>query len=494
MTVEEGRGAAAAGEAGAGAEAGSERWRTGTAARSRTGTAARWRSGAAERWRTGAVERWRAGVEALRRWSPLPPPSRWMWAADAILAFVLAACTVGTVLRQGGGALVPPELVPAPPSAPTPGKVPVIPFPSVGVAGHLDAVQPWQLVLAALTALPLVVRRRYPLAAFWAVTGASLLFNQRQGGGDPTVYTFLSCVVAAYSAAVYSPYRVCALTSLVAGAGLLAWFHEEDFPSFTPSLAPFLVLLGVGLAANAVHTWKQRLRVLQEEHEAATRLAVDRERSRIARELHDVVTHNVSVMVIQAGAARKVMVTAPDRAREALLAVEAGGRTAMTELRHVMGLLTMAGDLPDAGGEADLAPQPGLGQVPALADRVRGTGVPVELTVTGAPVTLPSGADLAAYRVVQEALTNTVKHAVGARVRITVEYVPGAVHIDVSDTGGTGAAPAGPGGGRGLIGLRERLAVYGGTLRTGGHPTGGFQVRAVIPIPASIPAPVEESA
>ncbi|MEV7385236.1 histidine kinase [Streptomyces sp. NPDC091215] len=448
-----------------------------------------------ERWRSGAVERWRAGVEALRRWSPLPRPSRWMWAADAILAFVLAACTVGTVLRQGGGDVpVPSILVPSGLVPPAPDAVPAYPLPPVGAVEHLDAVQPWQLVLAALTALPLVVRRRYPLAAFWAVTGASLLFNQRQGGGDPTVYTFLSCVVAAYSAAVYSPYRVRALTSLVAGAGLLAWFHEEDFPSFTPSLAPFLVLLGVGLAANAVHTWKQRLRVLQEEHEAATRLAVDRERSRIARELHDVVTHNVSVMVIQAGAARKVMDTAPDRAREALLAVEAGGRTAMTELRHVMGLLTMAGDLPDAGGEADLAPQPGLGQVPALADRVRGTGVPVELTVTGTPVTLPAGADLAAYRVVQEALTNTVKHAVGARVRITVEHVPGAVHIDVSDTGGTGAAPAGPGGGRGLIGLRERLAVYGGTLRAGGHPAGGFQVRAVIPIPAQIPAPVEESA
>jgi len=177
-----------------------------------------------------------------------------------------------------------------------------------------------------------------------------------------------------------------------------------------------------------------------------------------------------------------VMGTAPDRAREALLSVEAGGRTAMAELRHVMGLLTMAGDDRDTATDTDLTPQPGLGQVQALTDRMRETGVPVELIVTGTPVPLPAGADLAAYRVVQEALTNTVKHAVGARVRIAIDHVPGAVHIDVSDSGGVSQAPAGPGGGRGLRGLRDRLAVYGGTLQSGERPTGGFRLRAVIPV------------
>lgn len=434
--------------------------------------------------RAGIVERWRTAVAALRRRSPLPRPTRWMWAADAILAFVLAGCTLGAAVRQGRGEVpVGPVVLPpmAQSSVPAPHRPSIAPPPPASVLRHLENVQPGQLVLGVLTALPLVVRRRYPLAAFWAVIAASLVFNRRQGGGDPTVYTFLSCAVAAYSAAVYSPYRGRTLTSLVAGAGLLAVFHDENFPSFAPGLVPFLVLLGVGLTANAIHSWKQRLRVLQEEHEAATRLAVDRERSRIARELHDVVTHNVSVMVIQAGAARKVMDTAPDRAREALLAVESGGRTAMAELRHVMGLLTMAGDGPDPATEADLAPQPGLDQVPVLTDRLRGSGVRVELAVTGTPVPLPAGADLAAYRVVQEALTNTVKHAAGARVRIGIDHVPGAVHIDVSDTGGTSEAPAGPGGGRGLIGLRERLAVCGGTLTAGERPTGGFRVHAVIP-------------
>jgi signal transduction histidine kinase len=352
----------------------------------------------------------------------------------------------------------------------------------MGIAQELGALQPWQFVLAALTALPLVVRRRYPLAAFWAVIGTTLLFHRGAGGGDTAVYTFLSCVVAAYSAAVYSPYRLRAIASPVAGAGLVAAFHDANVPDITPGFVPFLALLGVGLAANTIHTWKQRVRALEEKHEAATRLAVERERARIARELHDVVTHNVSVMVIQAGAARKVMDAAPDRAREALLAVEAGGRTAMAELRHVMGLLTMTGDGPDPAAAADLAPQPGLAQLAALTDRVRDTGTPVELTVTGTPAPLPAGVDLAAYRVVQEALTNTVKHAAGALVQVNLDYTPGAVHVEVADTGGTPGAPAGSGDGRGLIGLRERLAVYGGTLQAGRRPTGGYRVRAVIPV------------
>lgn len=470
----------------------------------------RWWSGAAGRWRTRAVDRWRSAGLALLRPGPPPRTSRWTWTADAVLALALAVCTVTAAQRPHDAGMPPdPAVVFGPGAVPVP-AVPRLPRPmSPMPPGMLPADAPGQaahvwagyLTLAALAALPLVVRRRYPLAAFWAVIVLTSLFNAREGAGDSTVYTFLSCVVAAYSAAVYSPHRRSALVSLVAGAGLVAIRHDENFPYFTPGVVPFLLLLMVGLGANAIHTWKQRVHVLQEQQEAATRRAVDRERARIARELHDVVTHNVSVMVIQAGAARKVMGTAPDRAREALLAVEAGGRTAMTELRHVMGLLTMGGDdrplsgdgfgdlsghAPadgaDPAADADLAPQPGLGRLPALVDRIRATGVPVDLTVTGTPVPLPAGVDLAAYRVVQEALTNTIKHAAGAHVLVAVEHVPGAVHVEVCDTGGTAAAPAGPGGGHGLIGLRERLAVYGGTLAADPRPTGGFRVRAVIPV------------
>ncbi|MDX2872532.1 sensor histidine kinase [Streptomyces ipomoeae] len=459
------------------------------------------------------IERWKDGVlgrlpllPLLRATSPLPRPSRWMWTADVVLAVLLAACTMVTALHQGTSA-VPylPDLMSRPPeptTVPLPGASALPPDPAalprppeppaVYLPAPLEAIRPWQLLLAALTASPLAFRRRYPLAAFWVVIGTTLLFNQRLGAGDTTVYTFLSCVIAAYSAAVHSPYRLRAITSLVAGAALIAAFPEENLPYVTPGVIPFLVLLGVGLGANAIHVWKQRVRALQTEQETATRLAVERERSRIARELHDVVTHNVSVMVIQAGAARKVMDAAPDRAREALLAVEAGGRTAMSELRHVMGLLTMAEeDLPTSHDlrtpqhpltPHDLTPQPGLDQLPALTDRVRETGVPVELTVTGTPTPLPPGADLAAYRVVQEALTNTVKHAAGARVRVTVAHTPTALRIEVTDTGGAPAPSATTGSGRGLLGLRERLSVYGGTLRAGPHPPGGYRVQATIPL------------
>jgi signal transduction histidine kinase len=281
---------------------------------------------------------------------------------------------------------------------------------------------------------------------------------------------------------MYSPHRALALGSALVGAGVIAGGHKAAVPSLKPGLVTFLILIPAGLAANAIHTWKQRVRTLEQEQEAATRRAVEGERSRIAQELHDVVTHNVSMMVVQAGAARTVMKTAPEQAEQALLAVESGGRAAMTELRHVMGLLTMNGDDPGQTATEDLAPPPGLDQVLALAARVRETGVPVELTVTGSPVPLPAGVDLAAYRVVQEALTNTVKHAAGARVRITVAYGPRELRVEVTDTGGTSEASARSGSGRGLIGLRERLAVYGGVLEAGELPTGGYRVCALIPL------------
>ena len=223
--------------------------------------------------------------------------------------------------------------------------------------------------------------------------------------------------------------------------------------------------------------------VLERERAEELRRAAERERARIARELHDVITHNVSMMVIQTGAARTVMDTAPDQAREALLAAEAGGRAAMAELRHAIGLLTMdADDGAAAAATADLAPQPGLDQLESLVARVRQTGVPVTLSVTGVPREVPSGIGLAAYRVVQEALTNTVKHATGASAAVTVAHEAGRLRVEVTDTGGSPSAAAATGNGCGLTGLRDRLAVYGGTLRTGRRLTGGYRVTALIPL------------
>ncbi|MFF8280870.1 sensor histidine kinase [Streptomyces lateritius] len=464
--------------------------------------------------RKEAVVRWVRGPAVVGAPVRL---SRGAWAVDASIALLLAVGTVVGDLNRSyvevrpefdttgvpvrlplpapapvdGVAPVPPPPVPPPPVPPLP-ELPGIPTGgdpphAVSAFQHtLPPVEPWELMVAVLTALPLVLRRRCPLAVYWAVMGATVLLHQGRVAADATTVTFASGLIAAYSAAVYSPHRKAVVASLLAGVGLYAVFPLV--PDVDQGLVPLLVLLPVALAAHGVHTWRQRMRVLREEQQAALRRAVEQERSRIARELHDVVTHNVSMMTIQAGAARKVLDTAPDLAREAMLAVESAGRSAMSELRHVMGLLTMAAaDGPaatadDPATDVDLAPQPGLDRLEELADRVRGTGVPVEVAVRGTPTVLPAGVDLTAYRVAQEALTNAVKHAAGASVSVTVEYAPGELRVEVTDTGGQPRPSAAPGSGRGLLGLRERLAIYGGTLQAGGRPRGGYRVRAVLPV------------
>lgn len=332
-----------------------------------------------------------------------------------------------------------------------------------------------------LVVLPLVFRRRYPLAVLWIVLAAAPVVAEYDAA---LRLSFYACVIAAYTAAVYSPYRIPALVSLPLAALLYARIREPAVPTVPDDTVPFLILIPIAVVADGLRRWKHRVSALEREQAEALRRATEHERARIARELHDVVTHNVSVMVIQAGAARKAMDATPDQAREALLAVEAGGRAAMAELRHVMGLLTMDSDSPEPAAGADLTPQPGLDRLEALVQRVRDTGVPVELTVAGKPRPVPPGVELAAYRVVQEALTNTVKHAAGARATVVVEYTADRLRIEVTDTGGKPGASAATGNGRGLIGLRERLAVYGGTLQTGHRLTGGYRVTAQIPLEA----------
>jgi signal transduction histidine kinase len=464
--------------------------------------------------RAELLERWRA---LWRRTSAAPRLSRWAWAADAILAVAMLVGVLDGALNPSSPDQPIPSFGPSgPPDPPDPPGPPGDPARD-GIAPlfHYPTVHWWHVALGVLTVLPLVTRRRFPLATFWTVIVATLLYHATSGF-DPT-FTFTACVIAAYSAVMNSAYPGIAMVSALIGAGLLIEDHSRTVPSLRPELVLLVLLIPIALVANAIHTWKLRVRRLEEEQVAATRLAVERERARIASELHDVVTHNVSVMVVQAGAARKVMDVSPERAKEALLAVEAGGRAAMTDLRHVMGLLTMGRDLPmppadpggtglagsglvgapaglafpepadlseDSLGSAGLDPAPGLDQLPALVDRVRDIGVPVELTVTGVPAALPPGVDLTAYRVVQEAMTNTVKHAVGARVRVTVDHGVDELRVDVTDTGGTPAVSARLGNGRGLAGLRERLAVYGGTLESG-EERGGYRVRAVIPVDGS---------
>lgn len=369
-------------------------------------------------------------------------------------------------------------------------------FTTLSPLGQPTGAGDWILLLclAVLMSAPLALRRRHPLTVLWIVMGTVALTPPYAAR-----LTFYGCVIAAYSAAAYSRHRIPTLASLPLAVYLVSRVHDGVAPTVPDQYVPLLISAPIVVAAIGLHTWKHRadegrtrLSRLEREQARALRRAVEHERARIARELHDVVTHNVSVMVIQAGAARKVMTTAPDDAREALLAVEAGGRAAMSELRHVMGLLTMDMDDADEDSEgaacdgaarpADLAPLPGLDQLAALAGRVRDTGVPVALTVTGQPRPLPAGVELTAYRVVQEALTNLVKHAAGASADVTVTYEDGHLRVEVTDTGGTPGPAAPTGNGHGLMGLRERLAVYGGTLRAGPRPLGGYRVQALIPV------------
>ena len=225
--------------------------------------------------------------------------------------------------------------------------------------------------------------------------------------------------------------------------------------------------LATALAARTVE--------LEHEREEKARLAVAEERARVARELHDVVAHHLSIMVVQAGAERREVAAERPQTAEVLATIEQTGRAAMAEMRRLLGMLRRSDD------ELALAPQPSLEHISDLVTQVREAGLPVELRVEGEVRALPSGIDLSAYRIVQEALTNALKHAGPARARVTIRYGAAELDVEVADDGeGTPGGPA-PGG-HGLIGMRERVALFGGELATGRRSAGGYAVRARLPI------------
>nr|WP_232290161.1 histidine kinase [Micromonospora sp. ATCC 39149] len=436
---------------------------------------------------------WAWGRQLLRPSGPLPRPSRRSQGFDAILALGLSAI----VIQPSYG------VFPRPAGPGTPGPaLPERPGPQFQVdpTGTLDPLAyhhvAWAIVML-LIAAPLVTRRRYPLAVLWIVMAMATVVSAVTEDRATIRFSFYVCVIAAYSAAVYSPYRMPVLASQLVAALLysqLQQLQSPTLPTVSSDAVPALVLIPLAIATDGLRRWRRRADeerartvALERERDEALRRATEQERARIARELHDVVTHNVSMMVIQAGAARTMMPPDQEQVREALLAVEAGGRAAMSELRHVMGLLTMNVSGSDAAGPAELAPQPGLDRLEALVAGVRASGVPVELNVAGQPRPMLPGIELAAYRVVQEALTNTVKHARGASATVAVDYDTSHLRVEVADTGGVPRASATTGNGRGLIGLQERLAVYGGTLHAGPRLSGGYRVQAQIPLEAPWP-------
>ena len=214
---------------------------------------------------------------------------------------------------------------------------------------------------------------------------------------------------------------------------------------------------------------------LEREREANVKRAAAEEQARISRELHDVIAHNVSVMTVQAAAARDVFEKDPERAREALGSIESTGRAALTELRRLLSAVR-------EGSQPELAPQPGLGALEELAAQVRRAGLDVQLNVEGERPPLPAALDLSAYRIVQEALTNTLKHAAATRAWVDVRFGDSEVDVSVRDDGIGAAANGGAGSGRGLVGMRERVELFGGQLEAGPRGGSGYAVTARLPL------------
>ena len=325
----------------------------------------------------------------------------------------------------------------------------------------------WALVMVACVSI--AFRRRSPLVVLGVVAGSSAVFALLgyRSSLDPPL------VVAMYTAAAYLPRRGVAIVALpVAVAAAL------PIQLRTPTTDNWLeVVLGiffaVGLPILVGRIMFNRRRRLARERKQAAIDAVTDERARIARELHDVVAHAMSVMVVQAGAARTVIDRDAGAAKEALATIEDAGREGLTEMRRLIGVLTT-----DWEG-ADLEPQPNLQRLDELLAGVRSAGLPVELVREGTPRPLLAGVDLAAYRVIQESLTNALKHAGPAHARVVLRYRDDDLEIVVEDDGRGTMLAAGTG--HGLIGMHERVSMFGGTLDTGNRAGGGFSVRATIP-------------
>jgi signal transduction histidine kinase len=339
--------------------------------------------------------------------------------------------------------------------------------------------------LALLHTLPLAARRRFPGAVLALGVASGLAVAAL---GVPPVVLGPAIVVAVYSVAAYGGWWV----SL---AGLAAAELGAAAVQLTPGRFQALTVVSNGLAIGAAwlvghfvgarraYTARlERTAELERARAELARRAVTEERLRLARELHDVVAHAISVIAVQSGVGAHVAHTQPEEAAKALAAIEATSRAALTELRRLLGVLRQEGE-----PQGSLAPVPGLADLDALLAEVAKAGLAVKLRVEGTPSPLPAGVDLSAYRIVQEALTNVVKHAGPARAQVVVGYRDQEVTVEVTDDGRGVTAPTDDGQarvGHGLIGMRERVAAFGGDLKVGPRPGGGFRVAARLPLAA----------
>jgi signal transduction histidine kinase len=341
----------------------------------------------------------------------------------------------------------------------------------------------WLIALASVPiTLPLLARRRYPFGApaFIFLYLGAVSFAE----GDFVTYaftTFLTVLAGCFLFGLLEDRRQSlAGLALAIGAAEIVTYHDTTRSTgdwvWVPIMfgVSWLVGFGLGSKFRQITSAEERAARAERERLEEARAAVAEERARIARELHDVVGHSVSVMTVQAAGVRRLLKPEQEREREALEIVEQTGREALAEMRRLVGVLRRPEEAPA------LAPQPSLEHLDRLVAQARDAGLPVELRVEGDPVQLAVGLDLTAYRLIQEGLTNALKHARASQAEVLVHYDDGHVELTVSDDGsGDGG---GESGGHGLVGMRERISVYGGELEAGPHPEGGYRLRARLPL------------
>ncbi|GAT70403.1 two-component system sensor histidine kinase [Planomonospora sphaerica] len=376
---------------------------------------------------------------------------------------------------------------------------------SAGLTSEVYQGPPGPLVLHAALALPLVWRRRAPMTVFCAVAAAAFA----QWLADVRLLTDVALLVALYTVAARSSRRRALVAWAVLELGIVLASARWAAPDggFLRSVV-FLSAVAAAVAATGTNTRTRRAYLasledravrLERERDQRARLAAADERARIAREMHDIVTHNLSVMVALADGAVFAQHRSPDRATAAMRQISGTGRQALTDMRRSLGVLRA--DEPDALRH----PVPGIAQLDALVGRMRAAGLPTRLRVSGDHAPVPAAAQLTAYRLVQEALTNTLKHAPpGTRAEVRVHCSPATVALDITDDGRAGHAPgpplsspplpgpslSGPSSGHGIPGMRERVAAYGGSLDAGPLPGGGWRVSATLALgPGADPVP-----
>lgn len=355
--------------------------------------------------------------------------------------------------------------------------------PPEALSGELSGERWWAAPLLLLVPAALLWRRTRPLLMVIGVWVPIAVHALLTGDGGLGLYVLWPAWVSLYSLAAYGTRRQL-LTGLAVAVACLAahdlidpvnwrsWDSAWDVVWW--DVVAFLPAFVGGMVAGA-----RRARTMATEKalaEARAKVAVAEERARIARELHDVVTHHVNLVVLQAMAASGMLDRDPERVREPLQVIERSGREALTEMRRLLGVLR------EEDAERPLGPQPGVADVEGLVGSARTAGIAVDLAVSGQPRRLPAGLALTVYRIVQEALTNAARHAAGSRVGVSLRYEAESVEVAVVDDGGQCAEHGTPGG-RGLLGMRERVAVYAGTLHAGPVADGGFAVHARLPVP-----------